>query len=119
MVSTTVQWAAGGNGHLHVIIPTCLTGKKWDRSWNVPNVSATFSPRGYHRADVAILYPVESVVAGYDQTAVQKAFSLGEYLYREGVDFDFMDYESLAKANIKNRKIHISGEEFKVLIIRP
>ena len=73
--------------------------------------------QGYHRADVAILYPVESVVAGYDQTAVQKAFSLGEYLYREGVDFDFMDYESLAKANIKNSKIHISGEEFKVLII--
>ena len=27
--------------------------------------------QGYHRADVAILYPVESVVAGYDQTAVQ------------------------------------------------
>lgn len=73
--------------------------------------------QGYHRADVAILYPVESVVAGYDQTAVQKAFSLGEYLYREGVDFDFMDYESLAKASIKNSKIHISGEEFKVLII--
>ena len=73
--------------------------------------------QGYHRADVAILYPVESVVSGYDQTAVQKAFSLGEYLYREGVDFDFMDYESLAKASIKNSKIHISGEEFKVLII--
>ena len=72
--------------------------------------------QGYHRADIAILYPVESVVAGYDQTAVQKAFSLGEYLYREGVDFDFMDYESLAKASI-NSKIHISGEEFKVLII--
>ena len=28
-----------------------------------------------------------------------------------------MDYESLAKASIKNSKIHISGEEFKVLII--
>ncbi|MBC8616930.1 hypothetical protein H8788_04195 [Parabacteroides faecis] len=73
--------------------------------------------QGYHRADVAILYPVEAVVAGYDNTAVQKAFSLGEYLYKEGIDFDFMDYESLAKASIKNGKINISGEEFRVLII--
>lgn len=73
--------------------------------------------QGYHRADIAILYPVESVVAGYGDTSVQTAFSLGEYLYKQGVDFDFMDYESLAKANIKNNKLQISGEEFKVLVI--
>ena len=73
--------------------------------------------QGYHRADIAILYPVEPVVAGYGNDAVEKAFSLGDFLYKKGIDFDFMDYQSLDKATVKNSKLHISGEEFKVLII--
>lgn len=73
--------------------------------------------QGYHRADIAVLYPVEPVVAGYGNESVQRAFSLGDYLYKEGIDFDFMDYQSLDKATVKNGKLHISGEEFKVLII--
>lgn len=73
--------------------------------------------QGYHRADIALLYPVEPVVAGYGNDAVQKAFSLGDYLYKQGVDFDFMDYQSLDKATVKNGKLHIAGEEFKILIL--
>lgn len=73
--------------------------------------------QGHHRADIALLYPVEPVVAGYGNESVQKAFSLGDYLYKKGIDFDFMDYQSLDKATVKNGKLHISGEEFKVLII--
>lgn len=51
--------------------------------------------QGYHVADVAILYPVEPVVAGYGNEAVEAAFAAGEAIYRDGIDFDYMDYESL------------------------
>ena len=73
--------------------------------------------QGIHRADVAILYPTESVVAGYGQQAVQTAFSLAEHLYLQGIDFDFMDYESLQRSEIKDRCLHVAGERFKVLVM--
>jgi len=73
--------------------------------------------QGYHCADVAILYPVESLVAGYGNKSVDNAFSLGDKLYGNGLDFDFMDYESLDRAAINNHKLTISGESYSVLII--
>lgn len=73
--------------------------------------------QGYHRADVAILYPVEPVVAGNGNSSVQCAFKLGQELYGKGMDFDFMDYESLARTTIKNKELCVSGEHFKVLVI--
>lgn len=73
--------------------------------------------QGYHRADVAILYPVEPVVAGNGNGSVQCAFKLGQELYSKGVDFDFMDYESLARTSIQNKELRVSGERFKVLVI--
>ena len=45
--------------------------------------------QGYHVADVAILYPVEPVVAGYGNEAVEAAFAAGEAIYRDGIDFDY------------------------------
>lgn len=73
--------------------------------------------QGYHCADVAILYPVEPIVAGNGGTSVQCAFRLGQELYSKGMDFDFMDYESLARASIKDKELCVSGERFKVLVI--
>lgn len=73
--------------------------------------------QGYHRTDVALLYPVEPVVAGNGSDAVTCAFETGKTLYANGIDFDFMDYQSLARAEIVNNELHISGEQFKVLII--
>lgn len=73
--------------------------------------------QGYHRADVAVLYPVEPVVAGYGDDCVKTAFDAGDYLYRNGFDFDFMDYESLARCKVKNQCLNIAGEHFKVLVI--
>ncbi|MCD8176872.1 MAG: hypothetical protein LUE98_05385 [Tannerellaceae bacterium] len=73
--------------------------------------------QGYHQADIAILYPVEPVVAGYGDESVKQAFSIGEHLYRHAIDFDYMDYESLDRAKIKNSMLHISGEQYKILII--
>ncbi|GAB6119753.1 glycosyl hydrolase [Dysgonomonas termitidis] len=73
--------------------------------------------QGYHCADVAVLYPVEPVIAGYGDGCVKKSFAVGELLYKNGMDFDFMDYESLARSKVDSKNLNIAGESFKVLII--
>lgn len=75
--------------------------------------------QGYHCADVAILYPVEAVVADAEEgkRSVGSAFSSGEYLYKNGVDFDFMDYQSLQNASIENRKLKVGEMAFSVVIV--
>lgn len=73
--------------------------------------------QGYHVADVAVIYPVEPVIAGYGDKAVNTAFSAGEHIYRDGIDFDFIDYESIGRSKIKNKSISVAGENYKVIVI--
>jgi len=74
--------------------------------------------QGHHRCDVAILYPVAPMEAGMDgPAAVHTAFSTGEQLYAKGTDFDFMDFESLARAKVVGPELHVSGEVYRVLIL--
>ncbi|MEI6561307.1 MAG: glycosyl hydrolase [Verrucomicrobiota bacterium] len=74
--------------------------------------------QGYHRCDVAILYPVAAMEAGMDgKEAAKTAFDTAEKLYRKGVDFDFMDYESLDRAKIVGKELHVSGEAYRVLVL--
>ncbi len=74
--------------------------------------------QGVHNCDVAILYPTEPVIAGMDgQKSVNFAFEAGEQLYNKGIDFDFIDYESLARGEVKNSELNVSGEKYKVLVI--
>jgi hypothetical protein len=74
--------------------------------------------QGYHRCDVAILYPVAPVEAGMDgENAVRTAFTTAERLYAKAIDFDFMDFESLARAKVVGQELHVSGEVYKVLIL--
>jgi|WetSurMetagenome_2_1015567.scaffolds.fasta_scaffold01872_6 hypothetical protein len=74
--------------------------------------------QGYHRCDVAVLYPTEPVIAEMDgDTSVKIAFETGEQLYNKGIDFDFIDFESLARSEVKNEELNVSGETYKVLII--
>jgi hypothetical protein len=74
--------------------------------------------QGYHRADVSIMYPVEPMAANMDgENSVKAAFELGIYLYNKGIDFDFMDYESLARANVVNNELQVSGERYRVLVL--
>lgn len=74
--------------------------------------------QGHHRCDVAVLYPVEPVVAGTDgQEAVAAAFAAGEALYNAGIDFDFIDYESLARSTINDGRLTVAGEEYRVLVL--
>jgi hypothetical protein len=74
--------------------------------------------QGHHRCDVAILYPVTPMVAGMGgQEAVAAAFAAGDKLYRSGIDYDFIDFESLARAKCKDGELQVSGERYKVLIL--
>jgi len=74
--------------------------------------------QGKHRCDVAVLYPVEPVVAGTDgEKSVAEAFSAGEALCNAGIDFDFIDYQSLARAGVGGGKVSVAGEEYRVLVV--
>ncbi len=74
--------------------------------------------QGCHCCDVAVMYPTEPVVAGMEgEKSANAAFNAGTELYKTGIDFDYMDYESLARAEVKDAELLISGEKFKVLVI--
>lgn len=74
--------------------------------------------QGHHRCDVAILYPVATKEAGMDgEAAVSTAFSLADSLVKTGVDIDFIDFESLARAQVQDRELRVSGEAYRVLVL--
>lgn len=74
--------------------------------------------QGHHRCDVALLYPVAPMEAGMDgPDSVKTAFATGSSLYNAGVDFDYMDFESLARAKVRDRQLNVSGESYRALIL--
>jgi len=74
--------------------------------------------QGHHRCDVAILYPVEPVQAGMDgERSVSTAFASAEALQAKSIDFDFMDFQSLDRAKIVGRELHVSGNIYKALVL--
>jgi hypothetical protein len=84
---------------------------------SVQRLAYTLS-QGFHRCDVAIMYPTEPVITDMEgKKSVSIAFGAGTELYSKGIDFDYIDYESLDRAEVKNNELLISGERFKVLVI--
>ena len=77
--------------------------------------------QGDHRCDVAVMYPVAPMEAGLGgKEAVDAAFETGRQLYAHGIDFDFMDFESLArgaKSAKEQGTAHVSGERYRVLVL--
>ena len=74
--------------------------------------------QGTHVCDVAVIYPVAPMEAGMDGNgAVNAAFSVGETLYHESRDFDFMDFQSLERSEIKDGRLNVSGESYRVLVL--
>jgi len=89
-----------------------------DPLMNCVNRLSYLLSQGNHVCDVAILYPTEPVVAGMDgKRSVSLAFDAGEKLYDKGIDFDYIDFESIARAEAKNGELSISGENYKVLVV--
>ncbi|MFO1530313.1 MAG: glycosyl hydrolase [Kiritimatiellia bacterium] len=74
--------------------------------------------QGDHRCDVAVMYPVEARQAGLDGDAsVDAAFRTGGTLYGAGIDFDYMDTESLERAKVVDGQLRVSGEDYRALVI--
>lgn len=74
--------------------------------------------QGVHACDVAIVYPVAAMEAGLDgEASVKSAFEIGEHLYKKGIDFDFIDFQSLERATMEDRKLQVAGEAYRVLIL--
>lgn len=74
--------------------------------------------QGVHCCDVALLYPVAAVEAGLEgDRSVQSAFSLAECLYANGIDFDFIDFESVARSIVCDGQLEVAGESYKFLIL--
>ena len=77
--------------------------------------------QGVHRCDVAVMYPVAPMEAGMGgEQAVETAFGVGEHLFGpkgRAIDFDYMDFESLDRAEIVNRELRVSGERYRALVL--
>jgi hypothetical protein len=74
--------------------------------------------QGVHRCDVAVLYPVAPMEADLGgKESVDTAFAVGPQLFNEGIDFDYLDFESLDRAEFIDQKLCVSGEEYRVLIL--
>ena len=51
------------------------------------------------------------------ETAVDTAFKTAKDIYSKGIDFDFMDFQSLARAEVVGKELHVSGNIYKVLVL--
>ena len=73
---------------------------------------------GVHRCDVAILYPVAAVEGGLDgEKAVDAAFRLGRHLYKNGMDFDFIDFESVVSGEIRDGRLYAGNARYRAVIL--
>jgi alpha-L-rhamnosidase/Glycosyl hydrolases family 2, sugar binding domain len=103
--------------------------------------------QGKHRADVALLYPLTTIHAGwtadrkdwsfkndeferegtydagtppFDQTAIDAATSLRDLagaIFHDGIDFDFIDNSSLEGATVKADVLKVAGVEFRCVVL--
>ena len=79
--------------------------------------------QGVHRCDVAILYPVTTVQADLSMSSPEgkaaeaASMKLGRFLFQKGMDLDYVDFESLQRAEIQDGALHVAGEEYQVLVL--
>lgn len=74
--------------------------------------------QGVHCCDVAVLYPVAPLQAAMGgKEATRTAFDAGQRLMDAGIDFDFMDFQSLDRAQVRDKRLEVSGERYQVLIL--
>ena len=74
--------------------------------------------QGHHVADVAIVYPVEDGAAGFDNShSTNIAFNFGRGLYVRGIDFDFIDGQSIARSRSEKGKMNVANASYRFLVI--
>lgn len=74
--------------------------------------------QGVHQCDIAVLYPVSPGQANLGgREATSAAFGAGSNLFNAGYDFVFIDFESLARADIRDRRLNVSDASYRVLVL--
>ncbi|MBN2296211.1 MAG: hypothetical protein JXM70_27525 [Pirellulales bacterium] len=69
--------------------------------------------------DVAVIYPVAPYEADMNGKAATKtAFELGQKLMASGINFEFIDHDSLARAEVENGRLRVksAGVSYQALI---
>lgn len=86
---------------------------------------------GAHVCDVALLYPITALEGGLNprvdpspglgwsklDAAEEAAFGIGRELVAAGLDFDFVDFQSLERAEVRDGAIRIGGERYRALVL--
>lgn len=72
--------------------------------------------QGRHVTDVAIIYPVSPMQVD-SKHKPKIAFETGENLFNAGIDFNFMDYQSLARAEVRDGSLHVADSKYPVLVL--
>jgi len=84
--------------------------------------------QGTHVADVAILYPLTTMHAGWAgeenfseaaREAGDTVMRLANVIYRNGIDFDFIDDHFLSQATVNNGKLAIAGHALQAVVLPP
>jgi len=74
--------------------------------------------QGVHQCDIAVMYPVAPGQAGLGgREATETAFAAGTTLMNNGYDFIFMDFESLARAEIRDGRLHVADASYQALVL--
>ena len=111
--STHGGWWEWAPPDFHFRMPYWPHFKNWLKS--AERLSYLLS-QGTHVCDVAIMYPVAPLQAknGGDKSV---AFKTGEMLFNKGMDFDFIDFQSLNRAKPSDKTFTVSDEKYRVLVL--
>ncbi len=73
--------------------------------------------QGHFVCDVAVLYPVAPFEAGLDgKKATETAFDTARALMTAGVNFEFVDADSLARAQLRGARLEVADSSYRALI---
>ena len=73
--------------------------------------------QGTFVCDVAVLYPVAPFEAGLDgKKATQVAFDTARALMAAGINFEFVDADSLARACVRDDRLEVADSSYRALI---
>lgn len=76
--------------------------------------------QGHLVCDVAVVYPVAPYEAEMDGNAAKNtAFDLANRLFTAGINFEFIDNESLARATVENARLNVkdASASYRVLVV--
>lgn len=72
--------------------------------------------QGSHVCDIAVMYPTESLQA-YPDAQVDNFWKVADLLGEHGLDYDFIDYQSLQRAEVDSGILRMADEEYKILVL--